>query len=248
MTISGILGKGNITGQRVRVELPDEVYDGIPTLVTIHLENRRRLPSYLIRVALQGQSVSFPVIDRNGADAAALMVSFSGRGRHRLPPVELSSIFPINFFVRRRLLSPDGEVTIFPAPRPCQATDDTPEGRPRGITSASERGHEGDINRIGDYRGNEPLKLIHWKLSARHDQLKVKELSSTNQEPVIIELARLPAAGIEERLGCACYLIRELTRQGKPVGLKFQDRLVRPGTGQRHKLRLLSELSAYGQN
>ena len=59
------------------------------------------------------------------------------------------------------------------------------------------KGQEGDVSHISDYRGGEPLKLIHWKLSARHDRLKVKELSAASHTPVTIDLDAIPGAGLD---------------------------------------------------
>ncbi len=249
MTISGILGQQNIARVKVRVELPEEIYDGLPTLVRLRLDNpRRHLPAFLIQASLLEQSTSFPIIDRCGTDSAAVLITFRGRGRHRLEPVQVSSIFPINFFVRSRLAATDGQVTVFPAPRPLHATSGADRPAARGAASAPARGNEGEVSRISDYRGGEPLKLIHWKLSARHDQLKVKELSATTHEPLIIELDKLPGAGLEQRLGCAVHLVRETLRQERPVGLRLGRKLINPATGRNQRLKLLTELALYGQD
>ncbi|BCR03344.1 hypothetical protein DESUT3_04130 [Desulfuromonas versatilis] len=249
MSISGILGQQNLARLRVRVEVPEEVYDGLPTLVTLHLENPRRyLPAFLITISLRGQSTTLPLVDRGGSDAGSILVAFRGRGRHRLEPVRVSSIFPINFFVRSRLAFAEGQVTVFPAPLALAAGSDSGRPAARGAAPTPSRGHEGEVSRISDYRGGEPLKLIHWKLSARHDQLKVKELSAATHEPLIIDLERLPGADLEQRLGCAVHLVRETLRRERPVGLRLGSRLIPPAAGRHQRLKLLTELALYGQD
>ena len=32
------------------------------------------------------------------------------------------------------------------------------------------KGFEGDVTKISDYTGTEPLKLVHWRLSAKHGE------------------------------------------------------------------------------
>jgi uncharacterized protein (DUF58 family) len=118
----------------------------------------------------------------------------------------------------------------------------------RGSQQSWQRGGEGDISRIGEYRGGEPLRQIHWKLSARHDQLKVKELSAAARAPVVLDLATLPGAGIEERLRCACWLIGQLLRTGRPVGLRAGTVEIPPAAGRVHKLRLFKLLALYGHD
>ncbi len=245
MTISGILGKENIARLRVRIEAPAEIYDGVPTLFTVRLENPRRfLPAFLIRVTLLEQNATFVLIGGRAADSAGLTATLRGRGHHSLGPAQICSIFPINFFVRCRRLPVENRVVVFPAPRRCPplASHDR-QGR-QGRRPATARGQEGEVSRIGEYRGGEPLKLIHWKLSARHEGLKVKELSATSCEPVVIDLADL-AGGLEERIGCAAYLVRELLRRGRPVGLRLGGRLLPPAAGQLQQRRLLTELALH---
>lgn len=108
-----------------------------------------------------------------------------------------------------------------------------------------DKGLEGDISRISDYRGGESLKLIHWKLSARHDQLKVKELSAGIREPVVLDLNLIPGRQLEERLGKATHLINRIMREGRPVGLKAGQQNMRPALGRRHRLQLLRILAEY---
>ena len=122
---------------------------------------------------------------------------------------------------------------------------------PGGVQGAQQnwqRGFEGDINRISDYQGGEPLKSIHWKLTARHDRLKVKELSAATRKPIILDLAGLPGSDLEQRLRHASYLVTRWLRDGWPVGLKAGGLELPPGSGQRHKLLLLKALALYDQD
>lgn len=99
---------------------------------------------------------------------------------------------------------------------------------------------------IRDYTGGEPLKLIHWRLSARHGELKVKEMAMPSEDPLIIDVLSLPGGGLEENLSCAAYLVNRAVRLRRPVGLKFGARVVRPDLTRAHRLRLLTELAVYG--
>ena len=161
MAVSGLLGRGNLFALEVRAEAPDEVYAGSETLLTLVLRNRRRrLPACLLRCAAAGGTGSCAVLPAGAALRLPLPVTFPSRGMQPLPEVRVSSPFPVNFFVRSIALPQVGEVTVFPAPRPAP--------RPGGDTGRNtpgeewrDKGFEGDLTRIGDYRGNEPLKMIH---------------------------------------------------------------------------------------
>lgn len=248
MAVSGVVGKRNIERLRVDIELPDEIYDGLETLVTVRIANRRRwLPAFLLRVTLLDRDLTIPVIARRDAVSASLPVVFHGRGRRIVEAARLCSIFPINFFVRCRLLPMRQRATVFPALRYCRSAGASGRRKRQGEYRLPSKGYEGDLDRITDYRGSEPLKMIHWKLSARHDRLMVKELSATGAEPVILDPAEFPGDQ-EARLRCAAFLVDRCVRRNIPVGLRLGGRLLPAAVGRNHKLRLLTELAIHGQD
>jgi uncharacterized protein (DUF58 family) len=249
MAVSGLLGRWNLAGLALRCVPPQELYDGVPTLLGIELANpRQRLPACLLEVALGGESVFFPLVEPGTMQRKMLSATLTGRGFQRLPNLEARSRFPINFFIRRITLSIAEPVLVFPAPRACGEAVQSDSAGARNTASNWQRGAEGEISRIGEYRGGEPLKRIHWKLSARHDQLKVKELSAPASVPLVIDLAELPGVGLEERLRCACWLVGKILRAGRPVGLRAGSSEIPPACSRAHKLRLLKVLALYGRD
>jgi uncharacterized protein (DUF58 family) len=248
MAVSGLLGRGNLAGLRLSLEPPEEIYDGIETLVTVVLSNRRRrLPACLLRIELGGGAVGCILLPRGASVRLPLAITFHGRGVHRLPAARVVSNFPSSFFIRSLALPLAREVTVFPAPRPVRLSGED-SGRPASGEQPRGRGFEGDLTRIGDYRGGEPLKSIHWKLSARHDRLMIKELSDSTAPPLLIDLAQVPGADVEERLAGSCFLVNRAHRAGRPVGLRLGVRQFPPATGLHHKLHLLHELARYGRD
>jgi uncharacterized protein (DUF58 family) len=249
MAVSGILGKWNLSGIEVRLLPVDEIFDGLPTLVGVELVNRRRrLPAFLMEILLGDAAVLFPLTDPDRTQRKNLEMTFHGRGSQPLPQIQIRSRFPINFFIRHKALPSPRTLTIFPRPRPCAGPEYSDPGGERGSRQSRSRGQDGDISRISNYQGGEPLKLIHWKLSARHDSLKVKELSAATRAPVILDLAQLPGSGLEQRIGTAAYLVMRMLREGRPVGLRAGQTEIAAATGRQHKLQLLEMLANYGQD
>jgi uncharacterized protein (DUF58 family) len=249
MAVSGVFGRWNLAGLKLGCAPPAEIYEGVPTLLGIELFNGRRyLPVCLLEVVLGSERVFFPLVEPGAAKRRPLAVVLNGRGWQLLPVLEVRSRFPVNFFVRRMTLAVADPVLVFPAPRPCPDTVWPDATGRRGVVMSPRRGSEGEVSRIGEYRGGEPLKLIHWKLSARHDQLKVKELSLPAQAPVIIDLAMLPGMALEERLRHACWLVLHLVRAARPVGLRAGPVEIAPACSRAHKLRLLKALALYGRD
>jgi len=249
MSVSGFLGWINIRRLSILVDLPDEIYSGVQTLVTVRLTNRKhRFPSFLLNVCILGEKVPFDLIPRGDDQRNSFLYTFSERGGHVIPSGEISSSFPINFFVRSRWVSVDRRVVVFPAPARCSAPANRGRINECGALADHAKGYEGDVAKITDYTGAEPFKLIHWRLSAKHRDLKVKELSVTVQEPVILHLNAMPGNHLEERLSCAAFLVNRLIGKKTMVGLKLKNRLLPAAATREHRLRLLSELALYDKD
>jgi uncharacterized protein (DUF58 family) len=247
MAVSGCLGWLNLRNVGVTVVLPDEIYDGMDTLVTVRLANRKRaLSAFLLRVDISGKGARFPLVERGCVESDAVTLTFHGRGAKLLEKATISSPFPINFFVRRRSVPLFALFTVFPSPRECRAQGDVGKKEARGEVFSRRKGMGGDVSAIRDYMGSDPMKLIHWRLSARQAELKVKETAAPSEEPLIIDVLSLPGRGLEENLSCAAYLVNKAIRGSRPVGLRFGARMVRPDLTRTHRLRLLTELAVYG--
>lgn len=248
MAVSGMLGWVNIRGLSVSVRHPDELYAGMETLVSVRIENRKKLlPSFLITATVSGSPTSFILLDPGKPLTGALLKAFKGRGMHSVHQVLISSPFPVNFFVRFTSAPVSDTFPVFPAPRPSAGQFQGGKQEAGQLQAAGSKGYEGDLAKISDYRGGESLKLIHWRLSAKHEVFKVKEMTSTADQPVVLELDLIPGRDLEERLSCCAYLINRLVKGGRPVGLKLGDRLIAPGSTRPHRLKLLGELAVYGK-
>lgn len=246
LIVSGLLGHANLRRLALRLSLPEEIYAGVPTTAALRLTNgRRRLPLVLMSVRRDGQRAHFTLIAPGATDEHPLPLSFARRGRQHLDGVTLSSPFPVGFFERRAWLPLAQEVIVLPRPLPCPLPDASGTGPQTGESRAQRRGQEGDLLSVSDYRGGEPLKLIHWKQSARQDALKVKQLAANRARPLWIRLDECPGANLEERLAQATYLLHLFWRSGRPVGLQLGERRLAPARGRGHRLRLLRELALF---
>ena len=124
MLASGLAGRANIRGASVSVSFPDEVYASVPCPVVVNVSNKNRFtPLFLIEVALEqknGRSKTlFPVVQPGGTESRTLFTTFPSRGLRALEDIELSSVYPFNFFTRYWPVDADPEATVFPHPLAC---------------------------------------------------------------------------------------------------------------------------------
>lgn len=249
MSVTGMAGMLNLKGLTPRLVAPEEIFAGSPAGFRLLLHNAKiRIPSFLIRLECQGgRPVAIPLVPAGESVATTMGFTFPSRGETRVASITISSPFPVNFFIRYWTFSLDSTFVVFPRLLPVSAAGDGGEARRQGDGVQLARGLDGELERISGYSGREPLRMIHWKLSARGDELLVKEFGRQAMHPLVIDLERQPGRTLEERLSTAAWLVKRWVMQ-RPVGLKLAGRSIAAGTGHRHGMRLLTELALYDRH
>ena len=247
MSVTGLAGMYNIKKLIPDLHPPDEIFAGIPAPFRMSVKNtKRHLPSFLIRVeALSGQNLVFPVLKQKTVSDGSILFTFNQRGQVPLGRITISSPYPVGFFTRYWSFEIDGTVTVFPCPVASVSSGSGEDSPASGAGSRRDRGLTGELERIYPYSGSEPLRMIHWKHSARSDDLLVKGFGSSVVAPLVIDLDTLPGQGIEERLSRAAWLVQRWVRE-RPVGMILGGRVLPVGMGRQHGLALLRELALYG--
>jgi len=139
----------------------------------------------------------------------------------------------------------DEEFIVYPRLIQGAAVGDGPQTRRVGSRARRGRGQDGELERIAGYSGREPLRMIHWKLSARVDELLVKEFGRQSAPPLVIDPDQLAGNTLEERISRAAWLVRRKVHE-RPVGLCLGGRTIPPASGRRQGALLLKELALYG--
>jgi len=246
MSVTGLAGMINL--KRLTPELlpPLEIFAGCATPFRLRLHNeKKRLPSFLLRVECEnGQGVTLPVVPHASVAESTLSLTFPRRGLARVGTLRISSPFPVNFFTRFWQFSMEGEFIVYPRLVQGAAAGHGPEARHVGSVIRRERGQDGELERIAGYSGREALRSIHWKLSARSDDLLVKEFGRQSAPPLLIDPEELAGKTVEERISRAAWLVRRKVHE-RPVGLTLGGKIIPPATGRSHGALLLKELALY---
>jgi uncharacterized protein (DUF58 family) len=247
MAVSGLLGHWNLQGMDIVVRPGQELYADVPASLEIFVRNKQRFAArFLICIELQQQSAVIPVLPASEQRSLALPFVPQRRGYQLLPEVRVQSCFPVNFFVRSQALVQNQQFLVFPRPQPGPG----PQGE-GSATGSDEQlfgriGFDGDFFGIDDYRSGDPLKAIHWKLSARHDDYKIKRQVQQTNPGLLLDPEDF-SGDLEQRLGQCVYLVNRCSRAQQAVGLKLPERRIPPALGTAHRFRILSELAIYDQ-
>ncbi|MFH0847810.1 MAG: DUF58 domain-containing protein [Chloroflexota bacterium] len=179
------------------------------------------------------------------------------RGYYQLGPVTLTSGDIIGFYPRSEYRREIDHVIVYPKLYPVGDLY-LPSVQPMGEAKAPRYIFEDPTRPIGvrDYSYQDSLKYIHWKASARHQQLKVKVFEPTTTLKVVFFLAVESFAvdgeddfelGISAAASLARYLIEHRSAAGLFVNSPLVDgsgpvRLL-PGGDKAHLVGLLEGLA-----
>ncbi|WPM32265.1 DUF58 domain-containing protein [Hydrogenobacter sp. T-2] len=242
MLLSGILSLYNLRELEVVLIPPEEVYAGTMTELRVLVKNRKRLPAFLVGVRIGEGSYVFPLILGGKEVEGMVSTIFERRGHYSSINLEVASSFPIGLFERFYSVEVPVNLVVFPKPLAVAETYLSAFQREKGQAKfqSRSRGYE-ELYGVREY-SNEPLKLIHWKISAKTGSLYVKDMVEESAPPVVLSLDMVEGT-LEERVSKLAYLVRRFTSEGRQVGLRLTDRTIQPSTGVSHKRRLLSELA-----
>lgn len=249
MGISGFFGLGNLQKIEADIILPEEIYAGVPFTAHLLISNASsRTPRFILRFIIGSSSALLPYLKKGRSVRLPISLSCEERGVGVIEKIAVTSQFPVNFFVRSATVHTDAPFTVFPRPQPLPARFSLPaDSDSNPGPSRMKRGSSGDIESVGLYSGREPLKQLHWKLSARHDELFVKELQGESGLPVMVNPDELPG-DFEARLCHACHLINTLTAEGRAVGLTVGKDFFAPSLNRADRLKMLAALGCYDQH
>jgi uncharacterized protein (DUF58 family) len=144
-------------------------------------------------------------------------------------PATLATGFPFGLWQTRRVESA-GRVLVWPEVVPFATPARDPAGPGRGQAGAARRaGEPGDYFGTRPYRVGEALRRVHWKQSARHDELIVWETRPVRRGSAVVLLETAPevhsrtAAGdsLEKTLSVGASIANGLVRAGVAVTLAF---------------------------
>jgi uncharacterized protein (DUF58 family) len=186
-----------------------------------------------------------------GGAARDIDVWFGHRGLQRLHGIRVTSAYPLGFFHKGLRYRSDMRVLVYPE------IFDTGASRGLGADVAGDAatrrkgwGHE--LHALRPFRPGDDPRAIHWKRSARNDDLVLVERESERAERLAIVLdnavpdlaADDPRRGVFERLVSeAATLAVEALDRGIEVALRTREEEVGFGRGVRQRHALLEALA-----
>lgn len=198
---------------RVGRELPERVMAGEPFAVRLSLANHRLwLSSWLMAVLdhiSNGRErldarVLFVRVPPRDSRSAPYHLRLMQRGVYQFGPVQVATRFPLGLVERGLVLDLPGRIIVYPR------LGQLSRRWRRELLTATELVHraeprrglfEDEFHRIREFRGGDNPRAIHWRTSARRNELMVREFQQNrdNDLAVLIDLWAPEPADAEAR-------------------------------------------------
>ncbi|HEX8501226.1 MAG TPA: DUF58 domain-containing protein [Pyrinomonadaceae bacterium] len=255
----------------VTARFPDHIFAGDPAPVVVTVHNTKRLlPSLSVVVEARERAEAAPprraLFPRRGRERKRVLAyfmyvphrarveqrveqTFPARGRVLVTGFELSTRFPFGFFrLRRRLRARDVEIIVYPKP---EGLGDELHLLPidAGQMEAERRGAGHDLHSLREYQPRDDVRHIHWKASARHRRLIVREFTAEDERRVHVVLDTFVEGGegaparFERAVTQAASLVAHFVEERAEVRLTDGAGESRYGAGREHLYDCLRRLA-----
>ncbi|HKQ72983.1 MAG TPA: DUF58 domain-containing protein [Blastocatellia bacterium] len=202
MFVSWVTSRLNLNRIKVSVRFPNHIFAGESAPFDLTVTNRNRLlPVFSLTVAMSEQDpaapkskdaqanpielIYLPVVPAGTSARARIERGFPKRGVYPISGFIVHTRFPFGFIEHRRRLEADGEIVVYPAPRPL---DDFRQALPPllGRIESRAKGSGSDLYAIRQYLSSDHHHHIDWKATAKTSQLMVREFTRDDDWRVTI--------------------------------------------------------------
>jgi uncharacterized protein (DUF58 family) len=253
--VSGAWSRQVLASVEVAVVVPREVFAGRAAYTEVVVRNRSRVfPAYglVVRTADGTALLTEAHVERGASRRRAVELRFPRRGWTRVGPWRLEVVLPLGFFLKSKELLAEQRVLVLP--KLLDAEPALALGHGGGARSAEllvDRGREGEVSQLRDYRDGDDRRQLHWKQTARQQRPIVVDRQRAAEGAVYLVLdprsempddpevrARFETAVSE----VATVVVRRLQR-GAAVGLVIGPKVIPPVRDARQSGRLLRLLA-----
>ena len=168
-------------------------------------------------------------------------VPYERRGEHDLGPVEVTVTDSLGLVVAGDTVDATDQVLVFP---PVSRLGGA-EAFVHTVTPDAEEREAFD--RLREYTPGDALRDIHWKSSAKRDELLVTEFDDDSEDRELLVAARAKAGHGDAMAAAAATVAVGALQSGFSVELATPDGTVPAGVGERQQLRLLEALARTGE-
>jgi uncharacterized protein (DUF58 family) len=232
----------NLLGLRLRFVGARPVFAGQLAEFRIALDNEAAAPRYEIELKLGGHHAGPIDVAALSAEALNIGTATERRGWIELPRFAIQTRHPGRLFRAWTWIHMNGRCLVYPAP--------APPGRPLPVAAGGSlhgKPDQGDADFAGLRAAvpGDPPQRIAWKAYARSDTLLLKQFSSGEQAPCVLDWNELPDLEPEARLAQLTRWCLDAAAQASSFELRLPGVTVPLGADPEHLARCLQALALF---
>jgi uncharacterized protein (DUF58 family) len=186
-----LLPIGALRGVEAELIAPAEATQGEPALVELRIVNRGRGVRWSLLATdehLERASVFLPTLRPRGHVELDTLRIPARRGDVETEGVELRSSAPFGVAERRRRVTVQARTLVLPRVFPLGdlAFIEPAPTHEAGIHAAPRPGQGPDYLGVREYRPGDPMRHVHWALTARHGQIMVREFEEERTRRLLV--------------------------------------------------------------
>ena len=213
--VSGILSEITLRHVSVTRTFPKEIFAEQSFPVKVEIKNNKKwFPSYSVWIEedidskLNIPKLYFYNVKAGEFEKKNILWALPQRGLFKTNGIKVSTRYPFGFFIKTALLKKAEERVVFPAIKSLDVVSEQLAGI--GESSSGIKGEGSDIFGFRGFSHGDSSRMIHWKTSAKVDNLMIKEHFK--------EESRKIAIMYDNRIG-----VEKPEMGDKEVSKKFED-------------------------
>lgn len=168
------------------------------------------------------------------------------RGEYKAPMLRVLTRFPLGLCRAWSVIDLNLHCIVYPRPVPF-SMNQFDSGSSGGSDSAINREGSEDFYGLRDYVPGDSLNKVAWKSLARGQGMHLKQFVDYVDNKIWLEWDMFYGFNVEERLSRLCYCVIQLSKTGKPFGMRIPGSEFSPATGLDHRKILLRALARFGE-
>ncbi len=186
LILSGLLSYYNQKNIEVIITLPDLIFAGENTTISVQIVNNSPIPKFFLTLEVLNKKAYFEEIDKDSS--RTIEIVFKNRGKLTINAVKLTSTFPFNFFTRTRDIKIKKEVIVFPHLKKVFLKARHRNSKTNEELNKTFKKEREEFYSIRQYKSGDNSKLINWKASAKLGKIMITEYTSTESNRILIML------------------------------------------------------------
>lgn len=192
--VSGILSEQCIRKINVRRKISFPLYAGTPFQVDLVVCNAKRFfPSFSLQVqdTLPDKETHkgsyFFIVKPKGEVRGHYSLVLPDRGHYKLETIQIHTRFPFGLFIKTLTYPLENALVVYPKIEPITPTL-IPFSQRRDGEEINQKGQGTTLYQLRAFQDGDDARSIHWKTSARHRRLLIRENETEAEKRVILFL------------------------------------------------------------